>query len=337
MKIENNISLKSFNTFGVEAIARQFVKVNSELELKEVLSENPSVPIFILGGGSNMLLTKDIDELVIFNNMKGIDVVVESDDYVQVQACAGENWHQLVLWCIDHNYGGIENLALIPGSVGAAPIQNIGAYGVELKEVFIACHAVNLKTGESKRFDRNTCDFGYRHSIFKTKEKGNWIITSVILELSKNLHHLKTDYGAIQEQLDALGIKNPTIRDVAQVVIGIRSSKLPDPMILGNSGSFFKNPLVNKSKVDNLLQTYTAMPYFEMSDGEFKIPAAWLIEQSGFKGKRFGNCGVHENQALVLVNFGGATGSEILNLATNIRNEVNQKFGIFLEMEVNIL
>ena len=337
MKIENNVSLKSFNTFGVEAMAKQFVKVNNESELKEVLSENPSVPILILGGGSNMLLTRDLDELVIFNNMKGIAVVAESDDYVQVQASAGENWHQLVLWCLDHNYGGIENLALIPGSVGAAPIQNIGAYGVELKEVFTACHAIHVKTGESQRFDRNTCDFGYRHSIFKTTEKGNWIITSVILELSKNHHHLKTDYGAIQEQLDELGIKEPTIRDVAQAVISIRSSKLPDPKKLGNSGSFFKNPVVSKSKVENLLQSNTDMPYFELSEGDCKIPAAWLIEQSGFKGKRVGNCGAHEKQALVLVNFGDASGSDILSLATDIQNEVNRKFGILLEMEVNIL
>ncbi len=337
MKLINHVSLKDFNTFGVEAIAKQFVNVNTEQELEVVLRENKDAAILILGGGSNMLLTGDLDQLVILNNLKGIEVVTENDDHVQVKAAAGEDWHQLVLWCLDHDYGGIENLALIPGSVGAAPIQNIGAYGVELQDVFISCRAININTGESHRFDRNACDFGYRHSVFKSKEKGQWVITSVTLELSKSQHTLKTSYGAIQKHLDQLSIKNPGIRDIAQAVIEIRSSKLPDPKVLGNSGSFFKNPIVDQKVVDDLLQKNKDMPFYKLSDQNSKIPAAWLIEQAGFKGKRVGSCGVHDKQALVLVNYGGASGQDILSLASSIQNDVENKFGVRLEMEVNIL
>ena len=337
MNFENNISLKPFNTFGVDVIAEQFVSIHDEEMLEKIISKNGTQPLFIIGGGSNMLLTKDVNCLVVHINLKGISVVFEDNDFVQVKSAAGENWHDFVLWCLDRNYGGIENLALIPGSVGAAPIQNIGAYGVELKDVFVSCDAINKYSGEKKRFVRNNCDFGYRQSIFKGIEKGKWIITSVTFELSKTNHRLKTTYGAIQEHLDDMNIKEPSIRDIAQVVIGIRSTKLPDPKVLGNSGSFFKNPVVEKFKKDSLCIENADMPFFELTPETYKIPAAWLIEQSGFKGKRYGDCGVHNKQALVIVNYGNATGKEIFELASTIQNEVESKFGIRLEMEVNIL
>ena len=337
MTIINNASLKPFNTFGIDANAQSYCDIRSMESLKKILKEQHSKPLFFLGGGSNMLLTKDIEALVLHINLKGIEVVSETDDSVIIKAMAGENWHNFVLWCLKHNYGGIENLSLIPGNIGTAPIQNIGAYGVELKDLFISCEAVNVDNQNLKIFSKSDCNFGYRESIFKQDLKGDYIITSVNLELTKNNHHLRIDYGAIKNELHTLQIVNPTIQDISNAVIAIRQSKLPDPKEIGNSGSFFKNPIVS-TEVFNTLQTnFSDAPSYAISVDEVKIPAGWLIEKAGFKGKRFKNYGVHDKQALVLVNYGNANGKDILELAQLIQKTVKRLFNINIETEVNIL
>jgi UDP-N-acetylmuramate dehydrogenase len=250
---------------------------------------------------------------------------------------AGENWHNLVIWALDHNLGGIENLSLIPGNTGTAPIQNIGAYGVELKDVFVSCEAMNIETLELEEFSKEACEFGYRDSIFKKSAKGKYIITSVKLKLTKKNHRLLTHYGTIENWLNANNIIHPTIHDISKAVIAIRRSKLPDPNELGNCGSFFKNPMVSKKKFESFHKKYPEAPYYEMEDNQYKIPAGWLIEQCGFKGKRYGDAGVHEKQALVLVNHGNAKGGEILALAEKIQSEVKSKFKIKIQPEVNII
>jgi UDP-N-acetylmuramate dehydrogenase len=335
--VKKNISLKPYNTFGIDTTAKYFVEVNTISELTEVLNKYKNQPLFILGGGSNMLLTQDIDALVVYINLKGKTIVSSNRTHATIKAMAGENWHELVLWTIANNLGGIENLSLIPGNTGTAPIQNIGAYGVELKDVFVSCSATEIATGKELTFTLEDCNFGYRNSIFKNELKGKYIITSVQLKLTKENHKLNTSYGAIEEQLDQVGITEPTIKDVSNAVIAIRQSKLPDPKEIGNSGSFFKNPVVSKEIFSQFIAKHPNAPFYKVSETEYKIPAGWLIEQSGFKGKRFGDAGVHKKQALVLVNYGGASGKEIKQLSLKIQNTVEEKFGISLEAEVNIL
>lgn len=337
MHIQKNISLKPYNTFGIDVIAKQFVSVNNIEELITVLKNNKSQHKFILGGGSNMLLTKNMEALVIHLNIKGKSLIFEDENYVQIKANAGENWHDFVLWCLDQNYGGIENLSLIPGNLGSAPIQNIGAYGVELKDVFVSCEVVDLTDFSLKILTKNNCQFDYRNSIFKQKEKGKYIITSVTLKLTKSNHQLHTSYGAISQELEKNDIEIPTIKDISNAVIAIRKSKLPDPAEIGNSGSFFKNPIIKKSQYDQLKKLFPEMPCYPVSDLEVKVPAGWLIEKVGFKGKTLGNYGVHKKQALVLVNYGGANGNDILSLAKLIQKTISRIFNISIETEVNIL
>jgi len=337
VQIQNNISLKPYNTFGIDAKAKHFVSANNIDDLKQILSIKKYPNKLILGGGSNILLTKDFEGLVIHISLKGKEIIKEDDNTVIVKVEAGENWHEFVLWCISNNFGGIENLSLIPGNVGTAPIQNIGAYGVELKDIFEACEALSLKTKTLQSFSKLDCNFGYRNSIFKQEEKGNFIITSVNFKLSKNKHHLNINYGAITSQLKLLQVSNPTIQDISKAVISIRESKLPNPKEIGNSGSFFKNPVILKTHFNTLFKNFEDIPSYPISDNEVKVPAGWLIEKAGFKGKRFGDCGVHKNQALVLVNYGNAKGKDILNLSKLIQKTVRRLFGISIESEVNIL
>jgi UDP-N-acetylmuramate dehydrogenase len=335
--IQQNISLKSYNTFGIDAKAKYFVSINSVSELEEILKSKDYPNSFILGGGSNMLLTKDIDALVIHINIKGIEIVSENNGTVIVKAKAGENWHKFVLWCLKNDFGGIENLSLIPGNVGSAPIQNIGAYGVELKDVFISCEALEVKSQQLKTFSNTDCNFGYRESIFKQDVKGQYIITSVTFQLSAKNHKLNTEYGTISEQLKEMGITDPTIQDISKAVIAIRQSKLPDPKEIGNSGSFFKNPIISNQHLKKLKTIFPDIPSYVVSSNEVKVPAGWLIEKAGFKGKTFGNYGVHNKQALVLVNYGSAKGMDILNLARLIQKTIKRIFDIEIETEVNII
>jgi UDP-N-acetylmuramate dehydrogenase len=335
MTIQSNFSLKAYNTFGIEAKAKQFVSAHSIADIKEVLLLNQE--IFILGGGSNMLLTQNIDRLVVHVDLKGIFVVNEDENHVWVKANAGENWHEFVLWCIDHNYGGIENLSLIPGNVGTTPIQNIGAYGIEIKDVFASCEAINIISKDIKEFNKEDCQFGYRESIFKNVLKEQFIITSVVFKLTKQKHKTNSTYGAIETELANNNISKPTIKDISNAVIAIRKSKLPDPKELGNSGSFFKNPIISSDKYKELHKKHPEMPHYVISETEVKVPAGWLIEQAGFKGKRFGDAGIHKNQALVLVNYGNATGKEIVAVSKNIQRTILEKYEIAIEAEVNII
>lgn len=337
MEIHTDYSLKSYNTFGIEAKAKQFVAVHSLVELQTVLTENPTNKKFILGGGSNMLLTQNIDALVIHVDLKGKEIIDENDDYAWVESQAGENWHEFVLWTIDQNLGGLENLSLIPGNVGTTPIQNIGAYGVEIKDTFVLCEALHIETQEHVVFKKEECKFGYRESIFKNEVKDEFIITSVVFKLTKRNHQLNTSYGAIETELANQQISKPTLKDVSNAVIAIRKSKLPDPKELGNSGSFFKNPVLLKSYFEKIQKQFPDIPHYVVSETEVKVPAGWLIEQAGFKGKRFGDAGIHKNQALVLVNYGQATGQEILAVAHNIQETILKTYGIQIKAEVNII
>ncbi|AUP78372.1 UDP-N-acetylmuramate dehydrogenase [Flavivirga eckloniae] len=337
MYIKENISLKPYNTFGIDVFAKFFVSVSNIEDLKQVLTLKEYPDKLILGGGSNMLLTKDFEGLVIHINLKGIEIVSENDDFVTIKAYAGENWHEFVLWCINNDFGGIENLSLIPGNVGTAPIQNIGAYGVELKDVFVSCEAISLEKKTIETFTKEACDFGYRNSIFKQHAKAKYVITSVTFALSKNNHKLHISYGAITSQLEVMLVTQPTIQDVSKAVIAIRESKLPNPKEIGNSGSFFKNPVISKSDFNTLLQNFSDIPSYPVSENEVKVPAGWLIEKAGFKGKQFGDYGVHKNQALVLVNYGNAKGLDILNLSKLIQKTIKRLFNISIETEVNIL
>ena len=337
MEIQTNFSLKNYTTFGIEAKANQFLAVKNVGELKAVLEQKKSEKKFILGGGSNMLLTKNIEALVIHVDLKGKKIIKETEDYVWVESQAGENWHEFVLWAIDQNFGGLENMSLIPGNVGTTPVQNIGAYGTEIKDTFVSCEAISIENQEMKTFSKEECHFGYRESIFKNEEKDNYIITSVIFKLTKRNHKINISYGDISTELAKNNITNPTLKEISNAVIAIRQSKLPDPKELGNSGSFFKNPILLKTDFNKIHQKFPEMKYYEISETEVKVPAGWLIEQAGFKGKRFGDAGVHKNQALVLVNYGNATGQEILNLSKEIQNTVFDTFGISIEAEVNII
>jgi UDP-N-acetylmuramate dehydrogenase len=337
MAILNNFSLKNYNTFGIEAKAKQFVTVHTVAELKTILEQNQNEKKFILGGGSNMLLTKDIDALVIHIDLKGKAIVKEDDDFVWIESQAGENWHQLVLWTIDQNFGGLENMSLIPGNVGTTPVQNIGAYGTEIKDTFVSCQAMNIASQQIKTFTNAECNFGYRESVFKNEVKDQYIITSVIYKLTKRNHKINTSYGDIQGELAKNNITAPGLKEVSNAVIAIRKSKLPDPAELGNSGSFFKNPILLKTDFEPIHQKFPEMRFFDISETEVKVPAGWLIEQAGLKGKRFGDAGVHKNQALVLVNYGGATGQEILAVSKTVQDTVFNTFGIHIEAEVNVI
>ena len=334
--IEHNVSLKPYNTFGLDAQAKLMARVNSIAALQEVLTDFKlkSEERFILGGGSNILLTRNVDGLVIKNEIDGIEVIEETPDHFLVKSGAGVVWHELVMHCIQNNYAGIENLSLIPGNVGAAPMQNIGAYGVELKNVFQSLETVEMASGNVETFSASDCQFGYRESVFKRKLKGQFIISSVTLKLSKE-PDLNTSYGAIEQELERLGITSPSIKDVSQAVVNIRQSKLPNPKELGNSGSFFKNPVVPTFKYEELKTKHPSIPGYPAGENT-KLAAGWLIEQCGWKGKVVGNTGSHAKQALVLVNYGNATGVEIFELSEQILQSVYDTFGVQLEREVNV-
>lgn len=337
MQIQNNFSLKKYNTFGIEAKAKQFVAVHSVEELKQILATHKTEAKFILGGGSNMLLTQDINALVIHIDLKGKKIIKEDDDYVWVESQAGEVWHEFVLWSIDHNLGGLENMSLIPGNVGTTPVQNIGAYGTEIKDTFVSCNTVDIATQELVTFTKAECKFGYRESIFKQEAKDKYVIISVVFKLTKRNHKINTAYGDITKELEKNNIVTPNLKEVSNAVIAIRQSKLPDPKELGNSGSFFKNPIIPKELYEKAHAQFPDMPHYVVSETEVKVPAGWLIEQAGFKGKRFGDAGIHKNQALVLVNYGNATGQEIFAVSKDIQATVLNKFGIAIEAEVNVI
>ena len=334
LNFQKDTSLLPYNTFGIDVKSKHFIDVKSIDELKAVLNQNQLQNLLVLGGGSNLLLTKDFEGLTLRIQNRGIEIVEQDDRKARVKVAAGENWHDFVLWCLENDLGGVENLALIPGNVGAAPIQNIGAYGVELREVFESCEAISIDTGKVKIFKKDECDFGYRNSIFKNTLKGKYIIFSVQFNLNKPPHELNISYKGLSEKLEG---KIPNIQSIAQAVIEIRSSKLPNPKKIGNCGSFFKNPVISLIKFNDLKQQYPDIPHYPDQLDKIKIPAAWLIDTLGYKGYRNQEAGVHPNQALVLVNYGNATGAEIKKLAQQIRNKVKEKFAINLEFEVNIL
>ena len=335
MKPTRSVSLKNFNTFGVDAIAKRYVSISEVKELQEIVALEKE--LFVLSGGSNLLLTQDLDTLVVHLNTKGKELVSSNKTHAKIKVQAGENWHEFVLWCLEKNYGGLENLSLIPGNVGTSPIQNIGAYGVEVKDRITEVEALEIATGKLQIFQNKDCHFGYRDSVFKNKLKGQYILTSVTFQLSTNAHQIEDSYGAIQEELALKHIFEPTPKDISAAVIKIRNGKLPNPKDIGNSGSFFKNPVVGKTLFTTVQKKFKDLPYYVLTDDRYKIPAGWLIEQCGFKGKRFGAVGVHEKQALVLVNYGSATGKEVIALAQKIQATVLQRFAISLEMEVNVI
>ncbi|MFN3849299.1 MAG: UDP-N-acetylmuramate dehydrogenase [Spirosomataceae bacterium] len=338
IQIQENILLKQYNTFGIAANARYFVEVASVDELKAVL-QNPDfdgVKRLILGGGSNVLLLHDFDGLVIKINIGGIEIIQQDDTNIYIKAGAGVVWHELVMHCVAKNYAGIENLSLIPGTVGAAPMQNIGAYGVEIKDVFYELEALNIETLEVEKFDLPTCRFGYRESIFKHEAKGKYVILNVTFRLNKT-PNFNTSYGAIKDTLTEMGVAEMSIKAVSDAVIHIRQSKLPNPAEIGNAGSFFKNPEIPKTHFDKLKEQYPNIPSYPIDENTVKVPAGWLIEQAGWKGQRFGEVGVHAKQALVLVNYGGGKGQEIKELSEKIQASINEKFGIKLNAEVNFI
>lgn len=335
MNIEENISLKNYNTFGIDVTAKRFICIDSVYQLQELLKVEKD--IFLISGGSNMLLTKDIEKLVVHIDIKGVSIDHENENEVFLTVNAGENWHEFVLWCVDNNYGGLENLSLIPGNVGTCPIQNIGAYGVEVKDTITKVETLHIETGKLVQFSNEECKFGYRNSIFKNEVKGKYIITSVSFKLTKQNHNFNTSYGAIETELTSKNIAKPNLKNISDAVIAIRKSKLPDPKEIGNSGSFFKNPVITKAHFLTLQKTYPEIPSYIVSENQVKVPAGWLIEKAGFKGKRFGDFGVHKKQALVLVNYNNATGKDIYNLAETIQKEIKSKFEIKLEIEVNVI
>ena len=337
MVINENVSLREFNTFGIDVSANYLVVIDHERNLQKALSEaKNSLSLLVLGAGSNILFAQNYPGLVLKNEILGKEILKEDKDYVWVRVGAGENWHQVVLWAIDQGWGGIENVSLIPGTAGAAPMQNIGAYGVELCTVFSHLEAVQLHNGKIRKFEIAECAFDYRYSAFKGPLKDQFIITRVVLKLQKS-PTFNISYGAISQTLEDMGVKELTIRNISNAVISIRQSKLPDPVKLGNAGSFFKNPIVSKEVYHNLKTEYASMPSYPTEEGKVKIPAGWLIEQCKWKGFREGAVGVHENQALVLVNYGGARGNDLVHLADKIQNSINLKFGIELTPEVNII
>lgn len=338
MQIHSDYSLQNLNTFHIDAKAKYFVEVNSLEEFKELQEHRifKREKLLVLGGGSNVLFTKDVDGMVVKNSMLGKELLREDKTHFYVKANAGEVWHTFVLWCIQKNYAGVENLSLIPGQVGASPIQNIGAYGVELKDVCDSVEAIHLRTGEQIVLSNLDCEFGYRDSVFKHQLKDEYLITAVNYRLNKS-PNFQVSYGDIKATLQDMSVQNLTLKNVSDAVVRIRSSKLPDPKVLGNAGSFFKNPTVTQEKYEELVATNPVMPSFPQKDGTVKIPAGWLIEQCGWKGKVVGNTGSHKSQALVLVNYGNATGAEIYQLALDIKKSVFDKFGVEVNPEVNLV
>jgi UDP-N-acetylmuramate dehydrogenase len=340
IELKRNFPLSSLNTFGIEASASHYIEFNSVEMLKNILLDDRYKAIpdkLVLGSGSNILFTRDYPGLILKNQIKGIEIAGEQGNDVFIKAGAGEIWHDVVLFCVSRNFGGIENLSLIPGTVGASPIQNIGAYGVEIKDVFESLEALSISSSKSRIFSNQECFFGYRDSIFKRELKNKYVITSVTYKLSlKPVPNLS--YGAIKSTLEASGVTdNITIKDVSEAVCKIRNSKLPDPRVIGNAGSFFKNPEVTTEQFNDLKEKYPDLPGYPTEPGKIKIPAGWLNEQCGWKGRKIGRAGVHKDQALVLVNLGGAHGNEIKDLSAEIQNSVFLKFGIPLETEVNII
>ncbi|RNI22547.1 UDP-N-acetylmuramate dehydrogenase [Rufibacter latericius] len=339
MTIQREASLQPYNTFGIDAQASLLAEFRSVEELRELL-RNPEVkdlPKLILGGGSNILFTQNVEAAVLLNRIKGISQTEEPDGkHVLVTSGSGETWHDLVLYTLEHDLGGIENLSLIPGTVGAAPLQNIGAYGVELKDTFVSLEALEIATGEVVSFNHDQCGFGYRESVFKKEAKGKYIVTSVTLRLTKE-HTFNTSYGAIQDTLAKQQVKELSLKAISEAVCHIRRSKLPDPAKIGNAGSFFKNPEIPQALFEILRAQYPGIPGYPVSPETVKVPAGWLIEQCGWKGKILGKHGVHKDQALVLVNYGGAAGNDVKALAYEIIHSVEEKFGITLTPEVNII
>lgn len=334
MKIQEKVSLRPYNTFGLEVNAARFAEVSSLAELRELILDPAlkSLPKFILGGGSNILFTQDFNGLIIRNRIRGIEITNESEEYARVKSGAGEVWHSFVLWTLDHNLAGLENLSLIPGSVGAAPIQNIGAYGVEIKDTFYELDAMSLEDGSLTTFSREDCKFGYRDSIFKREAKNKFVIVSVTFHLNKK-PALNTSYGAIEQELKAMNVQNAGIREISQAVINIRSSKLPDPAKIGNAGSFFKNPEVEISIYEKLKSEYPDLVGYKTGNNKMKLAAGWLIEQAGWKGKTLGPVGMYEKQALVLVNLGGATGGDVKRTMAAVQAAVRERFGVELTPE----
>lgn len=339
MTVQQHISLKKQTTFGIEAFTSFWTEAVNEYDLKAALefSQKHSLELMILGGGSNILLTQDYSGLIIQNKLQGIQSESISNKEVLVEVAAGENWHAFVQHCIANDWGGLENLSLIPGSVGASPMQNIGAYGCEIKDTFYSLRAMDIQDGSIHEFDSNQCKFGYRESIFKHEAKGRYIILSAKFKLSSKDHQIKTSYGAISQELDKMGIHSPSIRDVSNAVIAIRKSKLPDPAVIGNAGSFFKNPVVENSIVEKIRSTNPQVVSYPADENHSKLAAGWLIEAAGWKGFRRGDAGVHALQSLVLVNYGNATGKEIRQLSQDVVDDVASKFGVVLEREVNIV
>ncbi|NIG53502.1 UDP-N-acetylmuramate dehydrogenase [Chitinophaga sp. Cy-1792] len=337
MLISDNVLLKSYNTFGLSATARYFSTFSNQQELAALL-EDPRVQErrMILGGGSNVLFTRDFDGAMLKNEIKGIEIIGEDNDYVYVKAGAGENWNGFVQYCIQHNLAGLENLSLIPGNVGASPMQNIGAYGVEIKDTFQELEAFHLHDKTVVKFDNAACDFGYRESVFKRQYKDQFAILNVTYRLSKQ-PHFNTSYGAIEAELEHMGVKDLSIQAISQAVINIRTSKLPNPAEIGNAGSFFKNPAVDLVHYEALKGTYPNLVAYPLADGNFKLAAGWLIEQCGWKGYRDGDAGVHAKQSLVLVNYGNASGNAIYELSQKVIESVKEKFNVVLEREVNII
>jgi UDP-N-acetylmuramate dehydrogenase len=336
MQVQENISLKPYNTFSIDAKARYFASFKDADELEELVTQHSSLSTLVLGGGSNILFTNDFDGLVLKNEIPGIQEMHEEPEYVYVKAGAGVSWHSFVLYCIERNWAGVENLSLIPGCVGASPMQNIGAYGVELSNVFLSLEAFHLQEKKIITFTASDCEFGYRESVFKSKFKGQFVILNVTFQLRKHpVFH--TSYGAIEQELERMGVKELSIKAISDAVISIRASKLPDPKATGNAGSFFKNPSVAKEKFQTLNSRFQGIIGHENADGTVKLAAAWLIEQCGWKGYRKGDAGCHVKQALVLVNYGNANGKEIYDLSEMIRTSVKNKFDIELETEVNVI
>lgn len=338
MDIIENYSLKLYNTFGIEAKAKYFVDVSTINDLRKVLvfRRQKDLPILFIGGGSNMLFVDNFPGIVLKLNLKGIEILKEDNDYVYVKSQGSENWHHFVEWTLEHDFGGLENLSLIPGNVGTAPMQNIGAYGVEVKDYIVEVQTLELETGNERIFTNEECHFGYRESIFKNELRGKYVLVAVTFKLTKQNHQLHVDYGAIKTELDSEQIINPTIQDISRAVIKIRESKLPDPSQIGNSGSFFKNPVISNDEFAEIEKNHPQIAHYKTDSG-IKIAAGWLIEQAGWKGKRFGDAGVHDKQALVLVNYGNATGKEIYDLSEQIIEDVKAKYGVTLEREVNII
>lgn len=338
IETQTNFSLRDFNTMQVEVKSSFFIKINSINDLKELLViKDYHAPLYILGGGSNVVFLKDFEGTILYNNILGREVIRENDSHVWVKANAGENWHKFVMYTLENDFGGLENLSLIPGKVGASPMQNIGAYGVEIKDVFVELEAIEIATGKIKTFSHEECKFGYRDSVFKNDLKGQYIITSVTFKLTKNYHEVKTSYGAIQSQLEEMGIKKPSIQEVSQAVIAIRESKLPNPKEIPNTGSFFKNPTILNEEYMLLQRDFADIPGYPVEDGRTKVPAGWLIEKAGWKGFRNDKVGVHERQALVLINHNHGSGQDVYDLSEQILRDVEKKFGIELEREVNII